>query len=77
MPSQTLKTLHMLRTKEDLSDFVTGSDKDMGGASSAKLELNGEGRGTFSGSLRSTVMTSKGSLGGYAAFRSRVSLLCL
>jgi Complex I intermediate-associated protein 30 (CIA30) len=73
VPSQSFKSLYTFRSKEDLAGFVIGSDRDMGGASSAKLELNDEGRGIFRGSLRATVMTSKGGLGGYAAFRSRVS----
>lgn len=71
-PAISRKSLYTLRSASDLQQFVTGSDSEMGGASSAKLKLNGEGKGVFEGSLRATVMTSKGVLGGYAAFRSRV-----
>jgi len=70
-PSRAPRSLYTLRSQEDLHEFVTGSDKDMGGASSARLELDHDGRGVFKGSLRATVMTSKNVLGGYAAFRSR------
>jgi NADH dehydrogenase [ubiquinone] 1 alpha subcomplex assembly factor 1 len=73
VPSRSPKSLYTLRSKGDLAGFVVGSDRDMGGASSANLGLNDEGKGLFRGSLRATVMTSKGGLGGYAAFRSRVS----
>jgi len=70
-PSRRPKSLYTLRSQEDLREFVTGSDRDMGGASSARLELDQDGKGVFKGSLRATVMTSKNVLGGYAAFRSR------
>lgn len=70
-PSRRSLSLYTLRSQEDLRQFVTGSDRDMGGASSARLELDEDGRGVFKGSLRATVMTSKNTLGGYAAFRSR------
>jgi len=70
-PTRAPKSLYTLRSTEDLRDFVTGSDRDMGGASSARLELDKDGRGVFKGSLRATGMTSRNVLGGYAAFRSR------
>jgi len=66
-------TLFTLHSQENVNDFVAGSDKDMGGASVASLSLDDDGRAVFKGSLRSTVMTAQNRLGGYAAFRSRVS----
>jgi hypothetical protein len=72
-PRRGVLPLVSLKSPSDLKHFVVGSDTDIGGASSAKLLLDEEGKGVFKGSLRATVMTSRNVLGGYAAFRSRVS----
>ncbi|ORX95575.1 NADH:ubiquinone oxidoreductase complex I intermediate-associated protein 30 [Basidiobolus meristosporus CBS 931.73] len=37
--------------KEDLNNWIVGSDKDIGGFSSAQLELSPEGKGRFHGHL--------------------------
>lgn len=60
-----------INNEQELSRFVVGSDADIGGYSTAKLELQ-DGVGRFHGNVSLDVPpNSKFQYSGYAAFRSR------
>jgi len=67
------KTLFTFRSKEDLAQYVTGCDADIGGTSSCTLDLGPDGKGRFWGDMRLDVKPGmeKKIKGGYAGFRNR------
>ncbi|KZV87178.1 CIA30-domain-containing protein [Exidia glandulosa HHB12029] len=74
-PERARRTLFNFRTEEDLRQFVFGSDADIGGLSTAQMDLKGPG-GTarFWGNLSLDVQPAlRGKLlkSGYAGFRNR------
>lgn len=68
------KELFGFRTPADIAQYVVGSDADIGGYSTAKLELNPAGHGKFWGELRTDVKPElRGKMkSGYAGFRNKV-----
>lgn len=72
------KILFKYRSPHDIRQHITGSDADVGGSSTARLDISPEdGRGRFSGTINVNVPKLKdGSiLGGYAGFRNRVGMI--
>ncbi|KAG8890756.1 hypothetical protein FRB98_004801 [Tulasnella sp. 332] len=67
------KELFGFRTPADIAQYVVGSDADIGGYSTAKLELDPTGHGKFLGELRTDVKPElRGKMkSGYAGFRSK------
>ncbi|CAG8545268.1 6944_t:CDS:2 [Diversispora eburnea] len=61
-----------LNCKEDLKEWVTGCDKDIGGNSKANLEISPEGFGKFSGEISLDLPKNNPIIkrSGYAAIRS-------
>ena len=75
-PHRSRRTLFNFKTEDDLRQFVVGSDKDIGGLSTAHMDLKGPG-GTarFWGNLSMDVrpdMQGKLLKSGYTGFRNRV-----
>lgn len=72
----SVKTLFTFRSPADMAQYLVGSDSDIGGYSTAKLDLDSEGRGKFWGELRTDVKPAM--LGkmksGYVGFRNKVSV---
>ncbi|KAG8900522.1 hypothetical protein FRB99_005992 [Tulasnella sp. 403] len=68
------KVLFTLQSPADIAQYVVGSDADIGGFSSARLDLDNEGRGRFSGEIRTDVRPQmQGKMrSGYAGFRNKV-----
>lgn len=62
-------------TQQNLKDFATGSDKDIGGQTECTLDVDEHGDGRFWGELRREVRGEwRGKVrGGYAGFRNKVS----
>ncbi|EJU04763.1 CIA30-domain-containing protein [Dacryopinax primogenitus] len=62
-----------IHSQEDLEQFATGCDADIGGYSTCHLELDSESRGRFYGNMNTSVHPSlAGKMNsGYAAFRSK------
>jgi len=68
------KILFKYRSPHDIRQHISGSDTDVGGSSTAKLDISPEdGRGRFSGIINMNVPKLKdgSTLGGYAGFRNR------
>jgi len=67
------KELFAFRTPADLAQYVVGSDADIGGYSTAKLELDPVGHAKFWGELRTDVKPElRGKMkSGYAGFRNK------
>lgn len=66
--------LASLNTKNDLSGWVTGCDKDIGGFSEAHLEITPEGTGKFHGNISLELPADPEiKQSGYAALRTKVS----
>ncbi|KAF8326562.1 complex I intermediate-associated protein CIA30 [Cantharellus anzutake] len=68
------KLLFRYRSPQEIGQHVTGCDSDLGGSSTAMLDISPEdGRGRFSGVVSTNVPRLKdGSVvGGYAGFRNR------
>ncbi|KAJ1923570.1 hypothetical protein IWQ60_005795 [Tieghemiomyces parasiticus] len=64
--------LVQLNKAEDLDRWVVGSDQDIGGFSSARLDVTPEGTGVFHGTLSQQVPTdNKIVTSGYAAVRTK------
>jgi hypothetical protein len=61
--------------QQNLKDFATGSDKDIGGQTECTLDVDENGDGRFWGELRREVRGEwRGKVrGGYAGFRNKVS----
>ncbi|KAG8964796.1 hypothetical protein FRC00_001143 [Tulasnella sp. 408] len=68
------KTLFAFKTQADIPQYVVGSDADIGGYSSAKLELDPQGHGRFFGEIRTEVRPQmQGKMrSGYAGFRNKM-----
>ncbi|KAG9017146.1 hypothetical protein FRB90_001570 [Tulasnella sp. 427] len=68
------KTLFTFKNSADIAQYVVGSDSDIGGYSSAKLDLDPHGHGRFSGELRTEVRPQmQGKMkSGYAGFRNKM-----
>lgn len=68
------KALFAFKTPTDIAQYVVGSDADIGGFSSAKLELDSQGHGRFFGDIRTEVRPQmQGKMrSGYAGFRNKV-----
>ncbi|GAA99396.1 hypothetical protein E5Q_06094 [Mixia osmundae IAM 14324] len=70
-------TMATLRSPDDLRSFALGADSDIGGHSTAHLDLDADGKGRFSGSLSSKVPQglklggSEINRTGYAGFRTK------
>merc|ERR1711939_224744 len=78
MPSDQAKLQPLVRlaSTEDLSNFATGCDSDIGGTSTATLDLGPEGKGRFWGRLSSELQQGRKregviERGGYAGFRNK------
>lgn len=83
-PVRTPRTLFAINTKEDVQQFATGCDADIGGTSSVNFDLDESpevnasigrpGTAKFWGDMRLEVKsTMEGKLrGGYAGFRNKV-----
>ena len=69
------RTLFAFRTPADIAQHVIGSDTDIGGYSTAKLDLDANSRGRFSGVIRTDVKPSMQTKmrSGYAGFRNKVT----
>ncbi|KAF9237634.1 NADH:ubiquinone oxidoreductase intermediate-associated protein 30 [Melanogaster broomeanus] len=75
-PSRAPVTLFTLNTPEDIKQFATGCDADIGGTSTVHLELDESGSaatGRFWGEMRLSVRPEfQGKIrGGYAGFRNK------
>jgi NADH dehydrogenase [ubiquinone] 1 alpha subcomplex assembly factor 1 len=83
-PSRSPRTLFTFNSEQDVRQFATGCDADIGGTSTVHLELNRsakdideigkEGTGVFWGDMRLGVKAGlEGKVrGGYAGFRNKV-----
>lgn len=75
-PATTSKkpiTLWDIKSQQDLDEFATGSDKDIGGLSDAKLGFE-DGHGRFYGTLSNQLPRgAQIQRTGYAGMRTRVS----
>jgi NADH dehydrogenase [ubiquinone] 1 alpha subcomplex assembly factor 1 len=88
-PSRTPRVLFTFNSEQDIKQFATGCDADIGGTSTVHLELNRnakdsdengkEGSGVFWGDLRLGVKAGLESKirGGYAGFRNKVRVFLL
>lgn len=88
-PSRAPLTLFRMNTQQDIEQFATGCDADIGGTSTVHLELDqspernkGSGSsatGRFWGEMRLQVRPElQGRIrGGYAGFRSKVNVLSM
>lgn len=62
-----------LNTKADLDQWAIGSDKDIGGFSTASLDITPEGTGRFHGNISLELPADRNiEQSGYAAIRSKV-----
>lgn len=68
------RILYTYQSQGDIKQHVTGCDADIGGKSSAHLDLDPDGRAKFWGDIRLEVPRGKEDImrSGYAGFRSRV-----
>jgi len=68
------KQLFTFRSPADIAQYVVGSDADIGGYSTAKLELTKEDYGRFYGEIRTDVKPQlQGKMkSGYAGFRNKM-----
>ncbi|KAI0312056.1 complex I intermediate-associated protein CIA30 [Amylostereum chailletii] len=85
-PSRTPISLYKINTPEDIAEYATGCDADVGGTSTVNLDFEGDpainepigkpGSGKFWGMMRLGVRPElKGKVrGGYAGFRNKASL---
>ncbi|KAG8932038.1 hypothetical protein FRC02_001727 [Tulasnella sp. 418] len=73
-PAMGPTTLFTFRSQADMAQYVVGSDKDIGGNSSAHLDIGSDGRGRFWGEMRTDVKPHmEGKIrGGYAGFRNKM-----
>ncbi|KZO89896.1 CIA30-domain-containing protein [Calocera viscosa TUFC12733] len=73
-PPRAPLPIFTMRTEEDMKQFATGCDADIGGYSTCHLELGRDGHGVFWGNMSTAVHPRlEGKMNsGYAAFRSRV-----
>ena len=73
-PSTAPVVLFKFHTPADIAQYVAGSDNDIGGNSTAKLELGHDGKGRFYGEMRTDVKPHmEGKIrSGYAGFRNKV-----
>lgn len=76
-PNTTSRTLFSFRTADELRQYALGSDADLGGNSTAHLDLHPDGYARFWGEMRLDVKAGlEGKLRpGYAGFRNKASLL--
>ncbi|QRV89434.1 complex I intermediate-associated protein CIA30 [Ceratobasidium sp. AG-Ba] len=72
-PNTAPRTLFSFRTPEELKQYVVGSDTDLGGNSTARLDHHPDGYGRFWGEMRLDVKAGlEGKLRpGYAGFRNK------
>lgn len=64
-----------LNTKADLDHWAIGSDKDIGGFSTASLDITPEGTGRFHGNISLELPADRNiEQSGYAAIRSKVRI---
>ena len=87
-PSRVPRTLFTFNSKEDVQQFATGCDADIGGLSTVHLELDespemkasigGLATAKFWGDMRLEVKSGleKKLRGGYAGFRNKVRGIC-
>lgn len=86
-PSRLPRTLFTMNSTQDMQGFLAGCDADNGGTSTMNLELDHSTEihpivrkptARFFGQMRLQVKPgSKLSRGGYAAFKSKVSAVCI
>ncbi|KAF9580234.1 hypothetical protein BGW38_003195 [Lunasporangiospora selenospora] len=71
-PWQKEMRMATLKSQEDLKEWLTGSDKDIGGFSDAHLEITKEGAGKFHGNISLDLPTNdQVEKSGYAGCRTR------